>query len=160
MPSYGATLSTNHYAILGVQRHATKDDIRLAYKQKVLALHPDKNPNGEALFKLVVNAYQTLRSPCKKLLYDQDLDANIGRAPNPPGGGTNAPPPPPHGSGAGGYRNYRRQQQQQQQQDPKDRERQKRWDEEEKRREEELRFWIGEKQNKKRRLLHREIWSR
>lgn len=73
--------STDHYGILGVNRQASKDDIRTAYKGKALALHPDKNPNGEALFKLVVNAYQTLMSPTKKCAYDRDYDLKESRRP-------------------------------------------------------------------------------
>lgn len=73
--------AVDHYNILGVHRHASKDDIRAAYKGKALALHPDKNPNGEALFKLVVNAYQTLMSPTKKCAYDRDLDLRETRRP-------------------------------------------------------------------------------
>jgi curved DNA-binding protein CbpA len=73
--------SADHYNLLGVHRQASRDDIRAAYKGKALALHPDKNPNGEALFKLVVNAYQTLMSPTKKCVYDRDYDLKESRRP-------------------------------------------------------------------------------
>lgn len=73
--------TADHYGILGVHRQASRDDIRAAYKGKALALHPDKNPNGEALFKLVVNAYQTLMSPTKKCAYDRDYDLKETRRP-------------------------------------------------------------------------------
>eukprot|EP00758_Cryptobia_borreli_P018355 Tbor_TRINITY_DN675_c0_g1::TRINITY_DN675_c0_g1_i1::g.1614::m.1614 len=71
----------DYYCLLGIQRMASKDDIRSAYKGKALQLHPDKNPNGEALFKQVVNAYQTLMSPSKKVAYDRDLDLRDARRP-------------------------------------------------------------------------------
>ncbi|KAG5480492.1 hypothetical protein LSCM1_06195 [Leishmania martiniquensis] len=63
----------DHYTILGISRSANKDAIRQAYKLKALQLHPDKNPNGEAIFKLVVNAYQTLNDPTKRSAYDREL---------------------------------------------------------------------------------------
>ena len=91
--------AVDHYHLLGVARHASKDDIRQAYKGKALALHPDKNPNGEALFKLVVNAYQTLMSPTKKVAYDRDLDLRESRRPAygaPPTGGRASPQSKPH----------------------------------------------------------------
>lgn len=77
----GRMATTDHYNLLGVHRQASRDDIRAAYKGKALALHPDKNPNGEALFKLVVNAYQTLMSPTKKCVYDRDYDLKESRRP-------------------------------------------------------------------------------
>jgi curved DNA-binding protein CbpA len=93
--------SADHYGILGVQRQASKDDIRAAYKGKALALHPDKNPNGEALFKLVVNAYQTLMSPTKKCAYDRDLDLKESRRP-----AYGAPPRSTSPSTKGGYQHH------------------------------------------------------
>ncbi|TPP41871.1 DnaJ domain family protein [Leishmania donovani] len=63
----------DYYTILGISRTANKDAIRQAYKLKALQLHPDKNPNGEAIFKLVVNAYQTLNDPTKRSAYDREL---------------------------------------------------------------------------------------
>ncbi|GET87893.1 DNAJ domain containing protein, putative [Leishmania tarentolae] len=63
----------DYYTILGISRTANKDAIRQAYKLKALQLHPDKNPNGEAIFKLVVNAYHTLNDPTKRSAYDREL---------------------------------------------------------------------------------------
>ncbi|CAJ1007513.1 putative DnaJ domain containing protein [Leishmania naiffi] len=63
----------DYYTILGISRAANKDAIRQAYKLKALQLHPDKNPNGEAIFKLVVNAYHTLNDPTKRSAYDREL---------------------------------------------------------------------------------------
>lgn len=61
----------DYYTILGITRSANKDAIRQAYKLKALQLHPDKNPKGEAVFKLVVNAYQVLNDPNKRSAYDR-----------------------------------------------------------------------------------------
>lgn len=70
---YEAMDKQDYYTILGISRTANKDAIRQAYKLKALQLHPDKNPNGEAIFKLVVNAYQTLNDPTKRSAYDREL---------------------------------------------------------------------------------------
>ncbi|CCW60844.1 unnamed protein product [Phytomonas sp. EM1] len=63
----------DHYSILGISRSANKDMIRQAYKVKALELHPDKNPDGEDIFKLVSNAYQILTDPSKRSAYDSEL---------------------------------------------------------------------------------------
>jgi DnaJ-class molecular chaperone len=76
-----ATPQPNLYEILALPRGANRDEIRGAYKLKALALHPDKNPNGEALFKVVSNAYQTLMSPGRKCAYDRELDKKEARRP-------------------------------------------------------------------------------
>lgn len=73
----------DYYDLLGVPRTASKDGIREAYKLKALELHPDKNPQGEAIFKLVVNAYQILRSPTKRRKYDQEIALRDGRRAQP-----------------------------------------------------------------------------
>lgn len=62
----------DHYAILGVTRNANKEEIRKAYKAKALKLHPDKNPNGGAQFRLVLDAYQVLSNPQTRAKYDRE----------------------------------------------------------------------------------------
>lgn len=62
------------YAVLGVSRGATADEIKRAYKKLAAQLHPDKNPGKkdvEARFKEVNGAYQVLSDPKKKALYDE-----------------------------------------------------------------------------------------
>ncbi|CBH16686.1 chaperone protein DNAj, putative [Trypanosoma equiperdum] len=83
----------DYYAILGVPRTASKDGIREAYKLKALELHPDKNPEGEAIFKLVVNAYQILRSPTKRRKYDQEIGLREVRRDGPTARAHNVPRP-------------------------------------------------------------------
>ncbi|CAE7842711.1 dnaJ [Symbiodinium necroappetens] len=64
----------DYYALLGVAKTATSDEIRRAYKQQALRHHPDKNPDNvaeaTAKFKLVSEAYSVLNDPAKRAAYD------------------------------------------------------------------------------------------
>jgi len=61
------------YIVLGVQREATAEDIRRAYRRLARRLHPDLNPgDGQAAsrFEQVVQAYETLVDPDRRRRYD------------------------------------------------------------------------------------------
>jgi len=64
----------DYYEVLGVERTASADEIRKAYKREALKHHPDRNPGdatAEAKFKAVNEAYQVLSDDEKRQIYDQ-----------------------------------------------------------------------------------------
>jgi curved DNA-binding protein len=62
----------DYYATLGVDRGATADDIKRAYRKLARKYHPDvsKEPDAEARFKEVSEAYEALHDPEKRAAYD------------------------------------------------------------------------------------------
>ena len=64
----------DYYEVLGVQRSASADEIKKAYRQAAIKYHPDKNPGdkeAEEKFKEAAEAYDVLSNPDKKARYDQ-----------------------------------------------------------------------------------------
>ena len=63
---------TDYYAALGVERGASAEDIKKAYRRLAQKYHPDvsKEPDAEAKFKEVAEAYGTLKDPEKRAAYD------------------------------------------------------------------------------------------
>jgi curved DNA-binding protein len=64
----------DYYKILGVERTASKDEIKRAYRKLALQTHPDRNPGdakAEGRFKEINEAYQVLSDPEKRSRYDQ-----------------------------------------------------------------------------------------
>jgi curved DNA-binding protein len=83
----------DYYKVMGVARDATEAQIKQAYRKLARKYHPDvsKEPDAEARFKEVGEAYEVLRSPEKRAAYDQ-----LGSGPRP---GEDFRPPPDWGSG-------------------------------------------------------------
>lgn len=64
----------DYYKTLGVSRDASKEEIRKKYRKMAAKFHPDKNPGNkraEAKFKEIGEAYEVLKDPEKRKLYDQ-----------------------------------------------------------------------------------------
>ncbi|MDR2742526.1 MAG: molecular chaperone DnaJ [Treponema sp.] len=64
----------DYYEVLGLQKGASKDDIKKAYRKLAIQYHPDKNPGNkeaEEKFKEATEAYEILSDDKRKAAYDQ-----------------------------------------------------------------------------------------
>ncbi|KFK29392.1 hypothetical protein AALP_AA7G127400 [Arabis alpina] len=89
-------MGVDYYKVLQVDRSASDDDLKKAYRKLAMKWHPDKNPNNkkeaEAKFKQISEAYDVLSDPQKRAVYDQygeeGLKGNV---------------PPPNAAGGASY---------------------------------------------------------
>jgi molecular chaperone DnaJ len=70
--------SQNHYDILGLERAASLEEIKQAYREAQMRWHPDRNPNDVAAadrFREAALAYEVLGDSSKRKMYDLGIDA-------------------------------------------------------------------------------------
>ncbi|KAL8289821.1 hypothetical protein RB597_001453 [Gaeumannomyces tritici] len=93
-----APRKTCYYEVMGLDRSATDDEIRKAYKRKALELHPDRNindvENSTRKFAEVQTAYEILSDPQERAWYDSHREAILSGDDGTGGGGGPGGGPP------------------------------------------------------------------
>jgi molecular chaperone DnaJ len=79
----------DYYKTLGIEKNASKDDIKKAFRKLAHEHHPDKNKGNDVKFKEINEAYTTLSDDAKRQQYDTFGSAGPGAGFNPGAGGFN-----------------------------------------------------------------------
>ncbi len=90
----------DYYELLGIQKTASADEIKKAYRKAAVKYHPDKEGGDEAKFKEASEAYEVLKDQQKRQRYDQFGHAGVGGA---SGGGAGGNPFEGFGAGGQGF---------------------------------------------------------
>ncbi|XP_027338557.1 dnaJ homolog subfamily B member 13-like isoform X3 [Abrus precatorius] len=85
-------MGVDYYKILQVDKNATDEELKKAYRKLAMKWHPDKNPTNkkeaETKFKQISEAYEVLNDPQKRAIYDQYGEEGLkGQVPPPDAGG-------------------------------------------------------------------------
>ncbi|KAI0072530.1 DnaJ-domain-containing protein [Panus rudis PR-1116 ss-1] len=98
-------MGTDYYKLLGVDRNASEDDIKKAYKKMALKWHPDRNGGSEEAskkFKEISEAFEVLSDKQKRAIYDQFGEEGLKGGGGVPPGATGAGP----GGGFSGFSGF------------------------------------------------------
>jgi len=95
-------MGKDYYKILGVEKTATDDELKKAYRKMALKYHPDKNksPDAESKFKEAAEAFEVLSDSNKRTIFDRYGEEGLKGAPSGGGGGM------PGGAG-GNFQSYK-----------------------------------------------------
>ena len=76
----------DYYEVLGVEKGASEDELKKAFRREAVKHHPDKEGGDESKFKEINEAYEILKDDKKRQRYDQFGHAGVGTSASSGGG--------------------------------------------------------------------------